>query len=442
MSRVMDVMESKLMPVASKISGNRYLNAIRDGFMLAMPLIIIGAMFLLVNNIPIEGYGDYMASIFGDKWSAFFSKPFEVTMNIMTLFVVYGIANSLANHYELEGISTGAIALAAFFVVTPFSTAVTPEGATAAINVTGVIPTEWMGAKGLFVGIFVSIFAVEIVKFVVRRGWVIRMPEGVPPTVARSFSALIPAVITLVIFNFVRLGFSLTEYQHVHGFIFKFLQAPLTALSAGLPATLIANLFIGLFWVFGIHGANIVGAVMSPLWISLSDANFRAFEAGAPLPNIITQQFQELYLQLGGSGCTLALCIAMIFFARSQQVKQLGKLAILPGLFNINEPITFGLPVVLNPIMMIPFILTPMILAVVCYFAISTGLVPRPSGAIIPWTTPPIIGGALIAGWKGALLQIVELVISFFIYFPFLRVVDKQYYEQEKSYEGTEGVAL
>ena len=424
MSRLMDSMENTLMPIAGKISGNRYLNAIRDGFTLALPLIIIGAMFLLVANIPIEGYGEFMAGIFGASWADFFNTVFNATMNLMTIFVIWGMANSLAGYYEVDGLSSAAITFAAFLVITPMSNI---EGA-------NYIPFEWMGAKGLFVAILTAILAVEIFRFVVKKGWTIKMPEGVPPSVSRSFSALIPAFIILVVFSLIRLGFAYTSYETVHGFIFTVLQQPLTIVSRGLGASLVANLFISLFWVFGIHGAQIVGAVMSPIWVQLSAENLAAYDAGAALPNIVTQQFQEIYLQLGGSGCTLALCIAMLLFARSQQVKQLGRLAILPGLFNINEPITFGLPIVLNPIMMIPFILTPMILSVVCYFAISLEFVPRPSGVIIPWTTPPIIGGFLMAGFRGAILQMVELVIAFFIYFPFFKVVDNQYYKQEQEF--------
>lgn len=442
MSKIMDTMENKLMPVASKISGNKYLTAIRDGFMLAMPLLIIGAMSLLFANFPIKGYAEFMTKIFGPNWNVFFVRPFEATMAIMTIFVVFGIANSLAQQYELEGISSAAIALVAFFILTPFMTNFTPEGSKEIFKITDVIPMEWIGAKGLFVGMITAVLSVEIIRFVVNRGWVIKMPEGVPPTVSKAFSALIPATIVIIFFDVIRLIFTFTSFETIHGFIYKVLQSPLTALGDSLGATLIANLFIGLFWVFGIHGANIVGSVMSPIWISLSAENLAAFQAGKDLPHIVTQQFQEIYLQLGGSGATLALCIAMIFMCRSQQCKKLGKLAILPGLFNINEPITFGLPVVLNPIMMIPFILTPMILAVVCYVAISLGLVPPPSGVIVPWTTPPIIGGFLIAGFRGALLQVVELAISFLIYLPFLRVVDKQYYEQEKSYDNVAGATL
>ena len=433
MSKFMDSMESKLMPVASKIAENRYLMAIRDGFMLAMPLLILGAMSLLFANFPIPGYGDFMAKVFGANWNVFFVRPFESTMAIMTIFVVFGIAYSLAKQYELEGASSAVIALVAFLILTPFMVSFTPEGTKDVFKVSDVIPMEWIGSKGLFVGMFTAIISTEIVRFVVKKGWVIKMPEGVPPSVSKAFSSLIPALIVILLFDVIRLIFTFTSFTTIHQFIYKVLQAPLTSLGDTLPATLIANLFIGLFWVFGIHGANIVGAVMSPIWLSLSGDNLKAFQAGAELPHIITQQFQEIYLQFGGSGCTLALCLAMIFICKSQQCKKLGKLAVLPGLFNINEPITFGLPIVLNPIMMIPFILTPMILAVVSYFAISTGLVPRPSGVLIPWTTPPVIGGFLVSGIRGAILHIIEIAISFFIYLPFLRVVDKQYYQQEQS---------
>lgn len=179
MSKIMDTMENTLMPVASKISGNKYLAAIRDGFMLAMPLLIIGAMSLLFANFPIKGYAEFMTKIFGPNWNVFFVRPFEATMAIMTIFVVFGIANSLAQQYELEGISSAAIALVAFFVLTPFVTNFTPEGSKEIFKVTDIIPMEWIGAKGLFVGMITAILSVEIIRFVVKRGWVIKMPEGV-----------------------------------------------------------------------------------------------------------------------------------------------------------------------------------------------------------------------------------------------------------------------
>jgi PTS system cellobiose-specific IIC component len=438
MSKAMDVLESKLMPIAGKVSSNRYLMSIRDGFMVAMPLLIIGAVFLLLAFLPITGYADFMASTFGANWNVPFMVPFNATMNIMTIFVILGIANSLSAHYDLEGISSAVIALVAFLIMTPFEVLYTPEGAKAAVTVGGVIPQEWVGSKGLFVGMLTAIFAVEVIRFVVKRGWTIKMPDGVPPTVSKAFSALIPAFVVSVVFVIVRMLFAATSFETIHNFIFKFLQTPLQNLGDTLPANLISNLFIQLFWCFGIHGANVVGSVMGPINTALSAENLAAFQAGVPvdqLPNIITGQFQELYVQMGGSGATLSLCLSMIFLGKSKQVKTLGRLALAPGLFNINEPITFGLPIVLNPIMMIPFVLTPLALSTVAYILTAINFAPRTSGVMVPWTTPPILGGFLIAGVRGALLQLVLMVVAFLIYYPFLRVVDTQYYEQEKAAE-------
>ncbi|QAT41212.1 PTS cellobiose transporter subunit IIC [Clostridium sp. JN-9] len=435
MGKKMDSIEEKVMPIADKFANNRFLLAIRDGFALAMPLLIIGAMSCLIANFPVKGFLDFMTSVFGPGWKTFFDIPNQVTMSLMSIFVVIGVSKSLAESYELDGINTAIISLVSFFILTPFTTDFIPKGAKAAIKVDGIIPLDWMGAKGLFVGMISAILATEIVRFVVKKGWVVKMPAGVPPTVSKAFSSLIPGAITIVLFDVIRLIFAFTPFGNIHKLIYTLLQVPLTSLGATFGANMIANFFVGFFWSFGIHGADIVQSVMNPIWIALSGENLAAFQAGKVVPHIITQQFNQIYLWIGGSGATLALCVTMMFFCKSQQCKKLGKLAILPGLFNINEPIIFGLPIVLNPIMLIPFILTPMILCIVCYAAMATGLVPKPNGVLIPWTTPVIIGGFFISGIRGAILQIVELIISFFTYLPFIKIVDKQYCDQEKSYE-------
>jgi PTS system cellobiose-specific IIC component len=434
MSKRMDSLENKLMPVADKFANNRYLLAIRDGFMLTMPLLIIGSIFMLLAYLPITGYDAFMARVFGENWMDFFSVAYNTTMSIMTIFVIIGISGSLSDYYKLERLNTAVISLVAFFILTPFVTSFTPEGMDQTFKVTGIIPTEWIGAKGLFVGMLTAILSTEIVKWVTKKGWVIKMPAGVPPTVGKAFSSLIPAAITIIIFDIIRLIFAFTPFETIHNFIYSILQVPLTSLGDTLGAALIANSFVGLFWIFGIHGADIVQSVMNPIWIALATENLAAYQAGSELPHIITQQFNQIYLWMGGSGATLGLCIAMLFVCKSQQCKKLGKLSIFPGIFNINEPIVFGLPIVLNPMMIIPFIITPLVLCLLCYGSMAIGLVPRPNGVLIPWTTPPIIGGFLCGGIRGALLQFVGLIISFFIYLPFIKTVDKQYLEQEKSY--------
>lgn len=402
----MEKFEDKVMPVADKIANNRYLLAIRDGFMLAMPLLIIGAMSCLVAYFPADGFINFMNQVCGKSWTDFFTIPYHASMAVMTLFVVVGIANSLSEHYKQDGLSTAVIALVCFFVLTPFVTAFTLEGSKEIYQVPSVIPLEWIGSKGLFVGIFSAILA-----------------------------TLIPGAISIFTFGIIRLIFVYTSFKTIDNFIYTILQAPLTSLGDSLGATLIANFFIGLFWIFGIAGADVVQSVLSPVWLALSAENLAAYSKGNALPHIITQQFNSIYLWIGGAGSTLALCLALLFVCKSQQCKKIGKLAILPGLFNINEPIIFGLPVVLNPIMVIPFIFTPLVLAVLTYFCMFTGLVPAPNGVIVPWTTPIILGGFLVSGIRGAILQIVEMVIAFFIYLPFIKIMDRQYCNQEKSYE-------
>lgn len=422
MDKFLDLLQEKMGPIAYKLDSNRYLSAIKTGFFGAMPILIIGSVFLLFANLPIPGYADFMASIMGENWTTYFMVPYDMTMNIMTIFVVFGIAKDLAHHYKVDDLAAVVIAVVAFFILTP--TIADTGGANG-------IPTSNLGASGLFVGMITAILAVEISRWVEQRGWTIKMPDSVPSNVARSFTALIPAFFVIVIFDLIRIGFSFTAYDTAQAFIFQILQTPLTALGSSLPATIVVLLFEGLLWSFGIHGSNIVGAVMQPIWLSLTADNAAAFSAHEALPHIVNYQFYSNFIKVGGAGGTLGLAILCVFVAKSAQFKTLGKLAIAPGIFNINEPLIFGIPIVLNPVMMIPFIITPVVLAIVAYFAMATGLVDFTNGTNLPWTTPPIVSGFLLNGWRGALLQVVQIGLSMAIYFPFFKLEDNKAYQLE-----------
>ena len=196
---------------------------------------------------------------------------------------------------------------------------------------------------------------------------------------------------------------------------------------------MIAYIFLHFFWFFGVNGGSVVGAVFNPILQTLSAENLAAFQAGEALPNIISQQFQDLFATFGGAGSTLSLLIAMLLFCRSKRVRELGKLALIPGIFGINEPIIFGLPILLNPLMLIPFMLVPTINIVISYFCMSLGLVPLCSGVAIPWTMPVILSGFLATGWQGAVLQLVLLILGVLLYMPFIKMMDKQYLADESK---------
>ncbi len=223
-------------------------------------------------------------------------------------------------------------------------------------------------------------------------------------------------------------------------FIFKFLQTPLLGLGDTLGAMVVAYIFLHLFWFFGINGGSVVGAVFNPILQTLALENLDLYRAVGPEgytvangAHIISQQFQDLFATFGGAGSTLSLLIAMLLFCKSRRIKELGKLSLVPGIFGINEPIIFGLPVVLNPMILIPFILVPTMNIVLSYLAMAMGLFPPCNGINIPWTMPVVFSGFLSTNWMGALFQIGLLILGVFVYLPFIKIMDKQYLEEEQK---------
>lgn len=419
MEKFMNLLETYLLPFAEKLGQNRYLNVLKDAFMLSLPLTIFGSIFIVIANLP------FLSLIMSeDKISILreaLNPAAEGSMLIMTVFVVMGIGYYLATSYKVEGIYGSAIAISAFFLVTPLEN--------------GGMSLDRLGAKGMFVGILVAILSGELYKRAVLKGWTIKMPDSVPPAVSRSFSALIPAFLTLTLFLVIRIIFSLTPFGNIHDFIFKTIQTPMMKLGGGLPATIFAIIMIQLLWFFGLHGQVIVNSVLDPVWNTLSLENFEAFQAGKELPNIITKQFMETYtVGLGGTGMTLAVAFALLFVVKSRQLKELGKLAGPAAIFNVNEPIIFGLPIVMNPLIFIPWMLAPVVVVIFTYTMMAIGLAPIPTGVTVPWTVPIFFSGSLATNSiMGGVIQVINFFIVFIIWLPFLKVLDRQAIQAEEN---------
>ena len=421
---MLDKLESIFIPLAEKIGKNKYLISIRDGFLLTTPLLIIGSFFLLVANFPINNWTEFWARFFGENWTAYMAKPTNATFDIMAILAVVGIAYSFSRELKVDKLSGAAVALVSWFILMPYKVS---DGS---VTLNG-IPLDWIGSKGIFIGIITAFVSVHIYAWVIKKGWIIKMPKGVPPAVTQSFAALVPSAVVLVIFFLVNSLLALTPYNNAFEFIFRFLQQPLLVLGNTLGAVLVAMGFQHFFWFFGINGGSIVGSIMQPILTPLSIENLAAFQSGDALPNIINQQFYDLFTTFGGAGSTLSMLIAMIILCKSKRIKDLSKISFIPALFGINEPIIFGLPVVLNPTILIPFLLTPLINILISYFSMVSGLVPFTSGISIPWTTPVIVSGFLTTGWRGALLQLILVILGVFIYMPFVKMMDKQYKNEE-----------
>ena len=415
---------------AEKLGNNKVLIAIRDGFLVSTPLIIVASIFLVIANFPIPGYVDFLAQFFGQGWPSKMDAIIDSTFSVLGLLGAVGIGYAYARQLESDPIAGGAVALVCFLIITPkvHSDFVNAANGKAFNG----FALAHLGSAGMFLAMITAIISVKIFVTVKNKGWVIKMPDGVPPAVTQSFAALIPSAFAMFFFFVVYLVFSATDYQYAHNFIYKILQAPLMGFGQSLIFEPIYQFLSTLFWFFGINGPAVTNTVFNPIHLALTAENLEAFKQGATLPNIFTGPFGDFFGNFGGGGSTLSLVFLMVFFGKSERMKKLGRLAIIPGIFGINEMIIFGLPVVLNPLIVIPFILTPLVNTILSTIATLIGLIPYTTGAALPWTTPFFFSGWLATGSIVAgLFQIVLIIIGMGIYYPFFRVIDKQYLHEE-----------
>lgn len=425
----MNWMEAHVMPLAGKLGTNRYLKAISSGFIAIMAATIVGSIFTLIGNLPFTGWTAWLASTGLNKILAL---PGQCTTDLIAVYAVFFIAYNLAQTFEVDGKGAGLAALVSFFVVTGRATyfAAAAEDAAAV----SALSTGFLGAKGLFTAMIVALLGARIYVFIVKKGWVIKLPDSVPPNVAGSFNALIPSFFVVIVFLLVAMGMSFTSYGDLHTMIFTVIQSNLMRfMGDNIFSWLFFNFMTNILWFFGLHGGNIVGSITNPVYTPLALENLAAFEAGETvMPYIITGSFGKTFT-FGGVGSMFGLAILMTFFAKSKQYKMLGKLSLPTTFFFINEPLLFGIPVVLNPLFFLPLMFTTPLLGTLTYFMMKIGIVPIPHGIQLPWTMPPVFNGFLQAGIGLAIWEVLMVLASMIIYYPFFRMGDKQALAEENG---------
>ena len=429
MQNFMNWMEAHVMPVAGKLGTNRYLKAISSGFIAIMAATIVGSIFTLIGNLPFTGWTAWLASTGLNKILAL---PGQCTTDLIAVYAVFFIAYNLAQTFEVDGKGAGLAALVSFFVVTGratyFASAAEDAAAVSALS------TGFLGAKGLFTAMIVALIGARIYVFIVKKGWVIKLPDSVPPNVAGSFNALIPSFFVVVVFLLVAMGMSFTSYGDLHTMIFTVIQSNLMRfMGDNIFSWLFFNFMTNILWFFGLHGGNIVGSITNPVYTPRALENLAAFEAGETvMPYIITGSFGKTFT-FGGVGSMFGLAILMTFFAKSKQYKMLGKLSLPTTFFFINEPLLFGIPVVLNPLFFLPLMFTTPLLGTLTYFMMKIGIVPIPHGIQLPWTMPPVFNGFLQAGIGLAIWEVLMVLASMVIYYPFFKMGDKQALAEENG---------
>ena len=421
---------NKVVPAIMKFVSLKGVVALKDGLLYTMPLSIVGSVFLLLANFPVQAVVDWLSSM---GWMDPLNQAYGATFNISALVAVVGIAYEYVKKEGYQALNAGVLGFVVFLITTN-SFVVSESGEI----VSNVIDKTWTAGQGMITAILIGLIVGWVYSWFMKHDIRIKMPAGVPDGVANSFTALIPGFVIIIgatlVYSFFKFVLDTTFIEAVYSVI----QAPLQGMTDSLGGVLMMTFLIPFLWWFGVHGSTIVGGLMGSLLQANGLANQAIIDSGLELTienggRIVTQQFIDQFITVTGAGLTLGLVMYMIFFAKSKQCKELGKLGGVPGIFNINEPILFGTPIVMNPFLALPFIGMPVLSGIITYFSISTGLVPLFSAISVPWTTPPIISGFIVGGWRAALLQAAILILSFFVYLPFIRKIDKMNLEAEKA---------
>lgn len=401
----------RLQALGEALGHQRHLLAVRDGVVGALPLVLAGSVFLLLAQPPSRALQEWVA-----PWAPLLLLPTRVLGGAISLYVAFACAYSLAKSYRLDAASAGLVALASYLVA-----AVQPAPA-------GQLPSlvlQRLGAGGILAALALGLGTVELTRFLVAKKWTVRLPPGTPEAVGRSLLALVPCLVSVV------LVFLLV---HVVGTdIIRLLQqlaVPLLHAVGSLFGVLSVVLLDSVLWLLGVH-AGAVGASLRPLWEAMLVENMDAAAAGAALPHVAPLHFYLWFVWQGGSGAALALGLLLVR-CRSAQLKSVGRLGLLPALCNINEPLLFGVPVVLNPALALPFILAPLLSAGVAYAAFFFHWVHRPL-LEVPWTLPAPVGAFLTTGGdvRAVVLELCTLALSLAVYWPFVRRYDAQLLAEE-----------
>lgn len=407
-----------LLAISVKMSQNKILRTIQNAFMMLLPITMIGGFASLFKGVDIGGYQAWLQST--PIYSGL-GAVYQFTVGLLAIYVVFLVAYAFANVYNVKnaGISIGLTALVAFLIITPYQEPESIYGA-------ATLSTSWYGSSGMFTALIIAFLTGFVFKFCYDKHIQIKMPKEVPPMIASQFNALIPSIITVIIAVIIKSGFEATSLQTMHQLIYNVISTPLKALGANVFGLWVMTVFLYMCWFFGIHGGMTVMPIMMLLFTPLQMENLAAYQAGMPLPNMVTGTILSY-----GSG-SLPLVIAGLILCKAKANKSIIRLGSLPSLFGVDEPIYFGLPMILNPIFFVPWvILAPTISIFGTYFLQIVGLLGNATGASAGSFVPFFVSNFVSYGVSGLLWGFVLFVLCVLVYIPFVKAYDKQMLKEE-----------
>ncbi len=423
-----------VLPVATKFGSNTIIQAISGGLMYTLPLTLSASLFSILANFPIPAVNEWISDV---GLNAHFNAVMGGTLNAIALLIAVSVAYTYAKLLKAPNVNpimAAFVSIASFIIMMPQT--VGENGDIAALSY------DYLGSSGMFVAIFLGLIVTRIyVALSKNKKLIIRMPEGVPPMVAESFQPLVIVLIILSGVIAVRIGLSFTPLENIFGLIQMVIGEPLMKLGSSAPAFILITVIANCLFFFGIH-PNAINSALVPLLMSMTLANIEAFQNHSTMPYKDIMILNS-FLNNDAVGSTLGLLAAILIFCKSNRYRSFAKVAILPNFFNINEPVIFGMPIMLNPVLFIPFLLSTVITATIGYLGSVMNFISyyNPVMAIgLPWTTPKMISSIFTMGWQGFVLRIVCFVIMIFVYMPFIKVLDNKEIEIEKEKEAVTNV--
>lgn len=411
--------------ISGKIGNEIHLRTLRDAFAVIMPLFILAGLGTLFNSVifPKVASGQTLANL--QVWGSLIANG---TLNIAGLMLAPAIGYCLAVNREYKNpIAAAIIALASLIMTMPLSISLIPTGAKKAVDIAGVLSFSNLGTTGMFGGIIVGLLATELFIWLSKvKRLQINLGENVPPAVSSSFNSMIPAILTASLFALISALLAVIGHTDLINLIATGIQEPLRAVNTSLPGMLFIYSVGNFLFTLGIHQTVINGTLLDPLLLINMNKNMAAASAGKHIPYILTNTFRDTFGMIGGTGSTICLLLAIFIFSRVRSSREIAKLSIAPGLFNINEPVIFGYPIVFNIPMMIPFVLQPVIGILIAYFFTSIGFMNRVI-VMVPWTTPPLLSGFLATGgdWRAVAVQALIIAEGVLFYLPFMKISER-----------------
>ena len=435
MKKFMEIVQKYLVPIATKLDQNKVICAIKDGMVATVPVTIIGALAMIITNFP---YLDKIAPEVSAWLSANIGTISKVTISMLTITIIVSVACGYAKQLDIESKYAVIVSFIAFFMLADFSyTGNVTAGGEIIENavVSGVLPLSALSSGGVFTGLLTTIISIRLYASIKNRNLTIKLPDAVPPNVANSFLSLVPMLLVCIVFVVIRDLFTLTSWGFFPVFLNDVLAKPLLALGDSIWAIIVIIFVQQLLWWFGIHGSNVVRSVWGPILLTMMTANMEAYAAGQELPYIVSQTFWDVY----SGAFFFSIPLALLLFCKSSRGRSMGKASIGPAVFVIHEPVLFGLPVVLNPLLFIPFVFAYILQFVLVYVLATVGIAPIPVVAV-PWTTPILFSGFLSTNFNimGTLVQVLAIIVGLIGYYPFIKALDKQYLAEEKENERKE----